>query len=608
MQRIHLERIVLVGINLVVVCAIVLSQHLLTGVGAQDQTPDRVEFSWGAESASHIVELPHDWRSEPLSSERQSGQYRLSFSVDEIPTNMWAIYLPQHRFVANLTLNDGWIGATGRTTTPISRRHFTPDLVAIPSSVLQEGRNVLVLEIVSDPPGLGFLAPVEIGPYDNLLAKRARAYWISITLTQVAAAAILVLGMVLLVLWRAKVQDRSYAYFGSVCVVWPVHMSNRFLTDPPMTAAAWEYIVFLAAFWMAIFGLLFAVRLARSRLSNFERHIAIGGVVVSLLFHSMPFDLFMYWAQVGLTPLTVLLTLLGTAILGMYAWQHRRRHALLLSILCTAVTTTALLDTSMLLAPADGMIVFMHQYMAFFAIGGVGAILIRQFIHSSRTVRTLNQNLEGQLRQKEQELAHAFEKMRDADRNAAAHDERTRMMGELHDGLGAHLASLLHVAKHHKSDALVVSSIEGALRELRFLAGPLRWSNADISSLLGSFREHRLRHLEAAGLRVVWRVGDVSSDLSLSAAQSAHFLRILDEVLANVLKHSIDKEIVVELTEQEGAVELKLCNPYAEDPELSAGEGVGLTTIANRAALIGAMHFCGGGDDSFCHVFQWETK
>ena len=88
------------------------------------------------------------------------------------------------------------------------------------------------------------------------------------------------------------------------------------------------------------------------------------------------------------------------------------------------------------------------------------------------------------------------------------------------------------------------------LDELRFMTTPLRVEDRDIVTLLAAFREQRLNRLEEAGYKVAWSVEDVPDPPEWNTQQAMEFLRILDELLGNALKHGKDDGVTICLTEE----------------------------------------------------------
>jgi signal transduction histidine kinase len=100
--------------------------------------------------------------------------------------------------------------------------------------------------------------------------------------------------------------------------------------------------------------------------------------------------------------------------------------------------------------------------------------------------------LAERLAEKERELAAHLESMRLIDRRNASATERQRIMQDMHDGLGA----------------------------------------------LAGLRYRMERRLIAAGMAVEWSVDDPFHALQLDERTALQLLRIVQEVLSNVIKHS----------------------------------------------------------------------
>jgi signal transduction histidine kinase len=210
-------------------------------------------------------------------------------------------------------------------------------------------------------------------------------------------------------------------------------------------------------------------------------------------------------------------------------------------------------------------------------------------LHAVRLTTDL-QHLTGALQRSRTQLVTARE------------EERRRLRRDLHDGLGSVLASLNWRAGALRSlvtrdpvaaDALVVEqqhTIQAALVDIRRLVYDLRPPALDELGLLGAIRERAAQltkpagHTDAGGLCV-----DVLATEplpALTAAVEVAAYRIVQEALANVLRHAQAQHCQIRLACDEDQL---LFEVRDDGIGLPTGHhaGVGLRSMRERAAELG---------------------
>jgi len=167
--------------------------------------------------------------------------------------------------------------------------------------------------------------------------------------------------------------------------------------------------------------------------------------------------------------------------------------------------------------------------------------------------------LESELSTQKQNLRASLKRERDAIEKNAALNERDNVMRDLHDSLGSRLISLIRLSSGEQKTQVLAQE---TLDELRFMTTPLRVEDRDIVTLLATFREQRLSRLEQAGYTVNWSVEFISDPPQWNTQQAMEFLRILDELLGNALKHGTDDGITISLS-KDPKLKLSFVNRFA---------------------------------------------
>lgn len=550
------------------------------------------------------VALPHDWRND------RGGMvgwavYDFTFSVDTPAEALWAVYTPRHRFAAAYEFNGEMIGGSGRMTRPISRSHISPLLLTLPPSLIREGENRLRVTLVSDPPGYGFLESSAVGPYALLEPLHNRAYFRTVTANQIILAATVFLGLLIGAIWLQERSERAYAYFAAMCFSWSLNMSNLIWTNPPLPVAIWERIAFLSLFWTALFGFLFVTKSTGAAQKGGGRALALG-LGATTIFAVMPFYLFMTMAQYVLMPAAAIIGVIAVTIFARNTWGDGGATRVIMSLTGALILGAAFHDLLVTLNMLDSGLSFVLPYSALFLFGSVGGAMINRFVGSIREVDQLNRSLEQRLAERESALEESYADRRQIEHRNAAHEERERMMRDLHDGLGSRLVSLLRLSERGAETTSIAQAAKEALRELRFIAAPMRAESPDIPTLLAVFREERLRTHEEGGLSVKWEVDEIRPMESFSSPAAAHLLRVLDEALSNALYHGSGQQLDIALANERSGVRLTVANPVTS-ARTGTLAGAGLANMRHRAMLAGARFRSGVRDGSFYVDLFWPT-
>ncbi|MGO8950877.1 MAG: GAF domain-containing sensor histidine kinase [Ktedonobacterales bacterium] len=184
----------------------------------------------------------------------------------------------------------------------------------------------------------------------------------------------------------------------------------------------------------------------------------------------------------------------------------------------------------------------------------------------------------------------------------AREEERRRLRRDLHDGLGSVLTSLNWRAGALRSlltrdpvaaDALVLEqqhTIQAALADIRRLVYDLSPPALDELGLLGAIRERAAQLTKRAGQS---NVGGLCVDVlapeqfpALSAAVEVAAYRIVQEALANVLRHAQARHCQICLSCDEEQLQVDVRDDGIGLPEVHH-TGVGLLSMRERAAELG---------------------
>lgn len=191
---------------------------------------------------------------------------------------------------------------------------------------------------------------------------------------------------------------------------------------------------------------------------------------------------------------------------------------------------------------------------------------------------------------REREIMRNHEEIRRNEHAAMLLEERSRIMRDMHDGIGGQLIGLILQARSKKlSDTALVSGLEQSLDDLRMVVDSLEQGEGSLTGALGAFRARIEPRCEAAGVELLWQIEDVGETPSIGPDKTLQIYRMLLEACTNALKHGAPKRITVALRRIDAQrVEIALSDDGAGFDAAAARAGRGLVNLRTRAQQIGA--------------------
>jgi len=540
-----------------------------------------------------LVALPHDWRTTHPRAER--GRYRMEVTLDDPGATGPDVYLPSTDMSTRVRVN-GVLVEEGEPFLALdSRLWHVPLYVAVPAALWRPGANELELEVAPDRPGEGYLAPLYVGPREALRPAYELRRFLQVTGVQVLVVAMVAFALFMGLLWLLRRKEEAALWFAASLLVVAFGFWNLITLQVWITKPSWNWIGVVIPSWLLATLTLFTHRLLGLRRPRLE--LAVGAAVLAgtLFFASAPGSPAYHAAR----PVWGLLVLL----FGLYpGWLTLRRALFEPSLEASLLFTSGLVLNvagAHDLGIANGAVPLTHDLAISFAVVvGISLsawIFVRRFIVALDTSEALTAELEQRVARKHAELEANYARLRALEEERAVAHERERMMAELHDGLGGQLVSTLAMLR--SGDARppeVEAAVQGALDDMRLMIYSLEVAEADLLSALATLRARLAPRLEQAGIRVDWKVEEVPTPPGFGPEKALQVMRIVQEAIANVLKHAGATQLRVRTT-VEGADGSRATVLRIEDdgrglgaPAPGAGAGRGLANMRRRAERIGA--------------------
>lgn len=531
------------------------------------------------------VALPHEWRHTHAGYEGVIW-YRFQLNMPRLPSSLWAIYLPRAVMNAQIWVNGMPMAYTGSTAKPVTRNWYVPLMVQVPAQAWREGENLLWIKVVNGVASRDGLSDVMVGPEADLQQPYKVRSLLQVEGVNVANIALLALGVLMVIVWWRDREQASIGLQGAAAVFWSLGITIMIAPNPLLSEALWEHLAFTAMFWSELFTALFFWRFVGRRSPWLDRPVVAMMLVVPAWYLVQPSN----WLKgVGLC------TAYGIVLVGMVralesSIRQKRRDRIWLYAVCVMLVPAGIHDAFFQIGLMRFDTIYAMPYVGPLMMACMFCILAGDYARSRQSLNTLNGSLADTLAQREEVLRASFARVAELERAQAVSAERSRILQDMHDGVGAHLTSALRQLQppgNHDVDlGLVTQTLRDSLDQLKLSVDALSLQAGDVVGLLASLRFRISPRLKAAGLELVWDVADLPSWPDGHAPALRQLQYILFEGLSNVLQHSGATRL--SLVARAGGDHLRLSLIDNGRGWSGGGEGNGLQTMRARASLIGA--------------------
>ena len=241
----------------------------------------------------------------------------------------------------------------------------------------------------------------------------------------------------------------------------------------------------------------------------------------------------------------------------------------------------------------------------------VTSYLVKQF--SDKTARLERANIEMA-----EEIARVTKSLQDSHRQAEENrrtlliqNERQRLMGDLHDGLAGNLITIQALAAQPDPASLpqIGELSRRALLDLRLVVESLDTFEGDMAAALAAFRERILPQYPQHEPRRHWDFSHAPQIIGLTPETSLGMFRILQEAVANAMRHGSARNVwVVARTLRGNPRETLIFVIDDGRPVLPVVPGFGIRNMRRRAETIGARVQFRFGPRGTVVVLRFDAK
>jgi signal transduction histidine kinase len=219
----------------------------------------------------------------------------------------------------------------------------------------------------------------------------------------------------------------------------------------------------------------------------------------------------------------------------------------------------------------------------------LGYIVILRFRGANAALRELLGSLAAQVRGREEELRSSYAQLEQLARQQERAAERSRILRDMHDGVGAHLSSAIRQLQSGRGEPdAVLATLRDALEQLKLSIDAMNLPPGDVNALLAGLRYRLEPRFAASDLRLEWEVDELDLLPRLDPAAMRQLQFMVFEALSNVLQHARARVLRIEAQRDGAGARVRIVDDGCGfDAQERARKG--LRAMRDRAAAIGAQ-------------------
>lgn len=467
----------------------------------------------------------------------------------------WSVLLPRFTNAVEVAVNGVVVLDSRRDANANRPDRNTPQIAAIPASLLREGGNEITVRLFVWGPLKGFLDTVYVGPDAALRPAYETRTLLFVTLPVVFSAWQAILAVILAIMWLMRRREPVYGVL-AVAMVLGVVQAFAQAPVPPANTSRLSAVLLASAPIESALVVVFGVLFFGWRWPRYGALLFMPGILVFVI------------GLIGGPPLPrILFLVLGIPTVGLCLFLMacvtaaavvRRQDAASFTIGCavTIVLVCWIQDMLTVLDITSNDRIFVSRLSYSAMLVAIGAGLTWRFARALNQVDSFAGQLVTRVREAEERLKASFAREEERARAAALANERTRLMRDLHDGLGGQLVSIVALSERGHEGATIADAARAALKDLRLVIDSMDDIGGDLMLALGSWRERATAQLRPHDIALDWRVATPQGlplHPELRPWHVIQIVRILDEAVTNAVKHAQAGHVAVTIETRDGS-------------------------------------------------------
>lgn len=489
---------------------------------------------------------------------------------------------------AAVYLNGSLIDRDPSLVEPLSRSWHAPRYYLLQSPLLRQGENELLVRVS----GLAAYQPsfgvVDVGDAAVLQARYRQQVRVRHDLQLLDTAIGFVLAGVIGLFWLLRRKEAMYGWYALSAVFGRLYDTNFVATSPWPFATTDGWQAFIAGCYVvaAAAHTVFLLRFSERRWPRLER--------VLMGMAAMAMGAALLWPQwmgphrnLYLVPVIGFLYVVSFTFMG-YALRSGRRDAQVLALCIILPVLVSLHDLGVYMGWYGG-VSYLGSFTSPLMLLGMGFVLAYRFANTMKRVEGFNAELRHEVQQATSRLSETLSAQHALELAHSRAGERLQLVRDLHDGFGGTLVGAiaqLEQAPQAMPRSRVIELLRGMRDDLRLVIDSTAREHADLAEMLAPLRHRASTLLEAGGIDAYWHLQNLHG-VELGASRSLDLLRLIQEALTNVFKHSRAGRVDVCLRREGDVLRQQIDDDGVGLATAAASSGAGMASMRLRARRLG---------------------
>lgn len=395
-----------------------------------------------------------------------------------------------------------------------------------------------------------------LGPADALRGRYQTRQWLQQGLPAMLNAAFLAVGIFALFVWFKRKHESGYLLFFNLAVIaFAAHL--HYYVDLPIANDWFGWLVVNSLCWLLTVGHFFLRLLHRRPLRWLSRGMIAAPMLIGVATLPLPWALpNTQFMLAVIYALELMMAMVVGFVGGVCSWRSSREGRLVVVAvaICVLLGVSDWMMHNNVVSP-EGW--FLGAYTNGVTFIFFGLLMYRRYMNAIEEVERVNASLAERLRLREVELEQSHQRLREIEQRQLLSDERQRLMQDMHDGLGSTLISAIRsVEQGRMGDTEVSQILKDCMDDLKLAIDSMEPVEADLLLLLATLRFRLEPRMEGANVALIWDVGELPPLDWLDPSSALNILRIVQESMANILRHTRATVIRVTTTAESAGVQV----------------------------------------------------
>jgi signal transduction histidine kinase len=576
-------------------CALSLTLLASLFCAAQPKPTDVIEITTAQRTVPNdatkngTIQLSDSWNTQQLSG---SAAYQAEFSIPDQPLETWGLYIPRLGNRFSIAINGIPLAQYGQIGAINEDYAQQPVYFTIGAPLLKSGLNLINVNIEGERARYAGLSRMTIGP-DRLVESSYRWRHVMQYSGSIAIIALAFLFAVLSFIISRINNDKTFALFAWAGLFCAIRTLYAVVNHLPFDFRLWALL--MDGCYSAYVYCLVLFCIDTLQLHQRTRYIWLANTfaVSCLIFvpwHSLTQTIAIrqFWTM-------YMLIFVACMSIGLiYNWWLKPNNKVAACMGLAAFTSllVGIHDHWLVYYSSDGYSGFaLARFVQVFFLLAMAWVLAEKIQTSGRLQSQMRKQLKAELDEKTKALTATYTLREKWNAQEAHAKERSRLLADLHDGLGLQLNVLLSLSEQEKfKNSDMQQEVQATLEQFRLLIDGSEYFEGTLQELLGHIRYRIEGMLKRCHIELIWDLDFVDPEQQVAPQAAISLQRLVFELSTNVIKHASASTLILQSRLNSDRLIFSLADNGIGFNQAKNGTGKGLRSIDQRIAELQATY------------------